>query len=55
MKDAILICITGYIDTRLRERARQAGCDHILTKSAEWPELLAAIARLLKKQEVNWA
>jgi CheY-like chemotaxis protein len=52
MENALLICITGYGQEHLHERARQAGCDHVLLKPIEWSQLLPLIDQS-SKPEVN--
>lgn len=49
MNEAILICITGHTSEALQERALKAGCDHVMLKPTEWPELLGTLNRLVKK------
>jgi CheY-like chemotaxis protein len=49
MNEAILIYVMGHTSQAIEQRALQAGCDHVMLKPAEWPELLSVLDRLVRK------
>jgi CheY-like chemotaxis protein len=53
MNEAILICITGYSSQEIQQRALKAGCDHVMIKPYEWPELLSVLDRLVRKARLT--
>jgi CheY-like chemotaxis protein len=53
MSEVILICITGYTTEETKQRALKAGCNHVMLKPVEWPELLGVLDRLVKKARLE--
>jgi YesN/AraC family two-component response regulator len=45
MKDARIICVSGYGKEEYRQQALDAGCDDHVVKPVDWEELLGILAR----------